>query len=116
MKAAALLAAAAVLLPLPLPAQTAFQPGGPTVTLAVTATTARVQVQASNNNQNMRLYNSGTVPVFVACGDVAVLATLATGMPVAPGTVEVIHCAQTHLAGIVATSTATLYATPGSGI
>jgi hypothetical protein len=116
MKAAALLAAAAVLLPLSLAAQVPFQPGGPTVTLAVTATTAKVQVQPSGNNKSIRVFNSGTVPVFIACGDSAITATTAAGMPIAPGTVEIIGCTVTHIAGIAASGTASVYLTPGNGM
>jgi len=98
-------------------AQTAFQPGGPTVSLAVTGTTARVQVQpAGTGSPNIRVYNSGTVAVFLACGDVAITALTTTGMPVAPGSVEIIHCGQTYVAGISAGTAATVYLTPGSGI
>jgi hypothetical protein len=117
MKAAAL-AAAAVLLPSIALAQnvSAFAPGGPTVTLAATATTARVQVQPSANNKSIRVYNAGTVAVFMACGDSAVTATTAAGMPIAPGTVEIIGCAQPYVAGIAASGTASVYLTPGNGI
>jgi hypothetical protein len=115
MKAATLLAMAAVSLPLAAAWGQAFAPGGNTVSLAVTGTTARVQVQTSNNNKAMRLFNSGTAIVFIVCGDVASTATLAAGMPVAPGTVEVVTCAQTHIAAISA-SAVTLYVTPGSGL
>jgi hypothetical protein len=94
----------------------AFSPGGATVNLAVTGTTGRVQVQAGNSSPNVRLYNSGTVAVFVNCGDAAVTATLAAGMPVAPGSVEVMACPQPYIAGIVTTGTATLYATAGAGM
>jgi hypothetical protein len=116
MKAAALLAAAAVLLPVHALAQVPFQPGLPTVTLAVTATTARVQVQPSGNNKSIRVFNSGTVPVFIACGDSAITATTAAGMPIAPGTVEIIGCTVTHIAGIAASGTASVYLTPGNGM
>ena len=97
--------------------QAAFQPGGNTVTLSVTGSTARVQIQASPpGNDNVRVYNSGTVPVFLSCGDVAVVAVAATSMPVAPGTVEVIRCGQTYVAGISAGTAATVYLTPGNGL
>lgn len=97
--------------------QTAFQPGGNTVTLSVTGATSRVQIQASGaGNQNVRIYNSGTVAVFLSCGDVAVTAATATSMPVAPGTVEVIRCGQQYVAGISAGTAATVYLTAGSGI
>jgi len=96
--------------------QVPFLPGGATVTLAVTGTTSRVQVQASAAAKAMRLYNSGTVAVFVTCGDVASVATVATGLPVAPGSVEVIGCAQQYIAGISGGTAATLYVTPGDGL
>ena len=99
----------------PASAQQAFAPSGPTVSLAVTGTTGRVQVQASAGN-NVRVYNSGTVAVFLACGDVTITATVAAGMPVAPGTVEVIGCPQTYVAGISGGTAATVYLTPGAGL
>jgi len=37
-------------------------------------------------------------------------------MPVAPGTVEVIRCGQTYVAGISAGTAATVYLTPGNGL
>ena len=111
------LLAAVLLMAGPACAQTAFQPGGNTVTLSVTGATARVQVQAPGaGNQNIRIYNAGTVAVFLACGDVAVTAATATSMPVAPGTVEVIRCGQQYVAGISAGTAATVYLTAGSGI
>jgi hypothetical protein len=96
-------------------ADTGFSPSGPTVTLAVTGTTARVQVQASSG-VNIRIFNSGTVPVFIVCGDSGSVATLATSMPVAPGTVEIIGCGQSYIAGISAGTAATVYLTPGNGL
>jgi hypothetical protein len=93
----------------------AFTPGGPTVSLAVTGTTGRVQVQSSAGG-NMRVFNSGTVPVFIACGDVNVTAAAASAMPIAAGTVEVIGCSQQYVAGISGGTAATLYLTPGFGL
>lgn len=111
-------AAALLLLAVPAGAQTAFRTdGAATVTLAATATTGRVQIQAAvGGTQNVRVYNAGTGAVFVNCGDVTVVATVAAGLPIAPGTVEIIGCNQTHIAGITSTGTATLYVTPGTGL
>ena len=67
-------------------------------------------------NTSVRLYNSGTVAVFVNCGDVTVVATTAAGMPIAPGTVEVLGCGKGYIAGISGGTAATLYLTPGAGI
>lgn len=113
--------AAALFLLLTAPAgaqQAAFRTdGAATVTLAATATTGRVQIQAAaGGTQNVRVYNAGTGAVFINCGDVTVVATTAAGLPIAPGTVEIIGCNQTHVAGITATGTATLYLTPGTGL
>jgi hypothetical protein len=93
-----------------------FMAGGPTVTLAVTGTTARVQVQATSASPALRVYNAGTVAVFLNCGDAAVTATVAAGMPVAPGAVEVVGSGQTYCAGISGGTAATLYVTPGDGL
>lgn len=94
----------------------AFAPGGATVSLAVTGATGRVQFQAGPTSKHVRIYNGGTVAVFIACGDVTVTAAVASAMPVAPGSVEVLGCAQTYIAGISAGTAATIYLTPGSGI
>jgi hypothetical protein len=112
-------AAAAMLLAVaPAGAQQAFRTdGAATAALAATATSSRVQIQtAVGGTQNARVYNSGTVPVFVECGAVTVVATVAASLPIAPGTVEIIGCNQTHIAGITSTGTATLYVTPGTGL
>jgi len=93
-----------------------FMAGGPTVTLAVTGTTGSVQVQATSASPALRVYNSGTVAVFINCGVSGVTATVAAGMPLAPGSVEVVGSGQTHCAAISGGTAATLYITPGSGI
>jgi hypothetical protein len=112
------IAAALLLLAAPANAQSAFRTdGAATVTLAATGTSARVQIQtAVGGTQNVRLYNAGTVAVFVECGTVTVVATVAASLPIAPGTVEIVGCNQTHIAGITATGTSTLYATSGTGL
>jgi hypothetical protein len=111
-----LLFAVLLLMPLVANADSAFGPGGNTVTLAVTGTTGRVQYQATPTHPNVRVYNAGTVAAFIACGDVSVVATTGSGMPVAPGTVEVVGCVGTYVAAITASGTASIYLTPGTGI
>ena len=113
-----LLTALLVLLAVPAAAQQAFRTdGAATVNLSATGTTSRVQIQtAVPGAPNARLYNSGSVAVFVNCGDVTVVATTAAGLPVAPGTVEVIGCQSTHIAGITTGTAATLYVTAGTGL
>lgn len=114
--AAALAALCFAAAPGPAPAQTAFSAGGSTVSLAVTGTTSRVQIRTGPTSSNVRIYNSGTVAVFVACGDATVVAAAASAMPIAPGTVEVLGCGQQYVAGISAGTAATLYITAGSGL
>lgn len=118
MNTRALLTAALLLVPAAAGAQQAFRwDGAATVTLAATATTGRAQIQtAAGGTQAVRVYNAGTGAVFVACGDVTVVATTAAGLPIAPGSVEVLGCNQTHIAGITSTGTATVYLTAGTGL
>jgi len=117
MKPSLLVAALCLAAVFPASAQNAFAPGGPTVTLSVTGATARVQVQTAANSPHFRIYNSGTVPAFIVCGDVASVATVAAGMPIAPASVEVLSCnLQQYVAGISAGTAATLYITPGDGL
>jgi hypothetical protein len=97
-------------------ADSAFVASGNTVSLAVTGTTGRVAVPTDAYNTSIRLYNSGTVAVFIACGDVTVVATTAAGLPVAPGTVEILGCGKGYIAGISGGTATTLYLTPGAGI
>jgi hypothetical protein len=96
--------------------QAAFAPGGATVSLAATTTTSRVAIQVGNHNKHVRIFNSGAATVFIQCGNADVEATTADSMPIAQGTVEVIGCAQSNVAGITSAGTATLYFTPGSGL
>jgi hypothetical protein len=105
-----------VLAAAPARAQSPFQASGNTVSLAVTGITGRVAVAVDAYNSAIRVYNAGTVPVFIACGDVTVTAVLATSVPVAPGSVEVLGCGKGYIAGISAGTAATLYLTPGAGI
>jgi hypothetical protein len=91
--------------------------GAPTVTLAATAISGRVQVQtAVGGTQNLRIYNAGSTVVFIECGTATVVATIAASLPIAPGSVEILGCNQTHIAGITSTGTGTLYVTPGTGL
>lgn len=90
----------------------AFIPGGTTVNIAATATTARVQIRTGPTSNYVRVYNAGSVPVFVGCGDVTILAVTTTSMPVAANGVEIVGCNQQYVAAVTST-TATVYFTPG---
>lgn len=98
-----------------------FSPVGATVNLAATTTTGNVALTAIHEtgigSKSVRLYNAGAVAVFVAFGTSAIAAVLATSIPIPPGGVEVFEVspAVTHVAGITASGTATIYATAGRG-
>lgn len=94
-----------------------FRPAiGGTVNLAATGTTSNVQISQTASPQDYRLYNAGTVPVFIREGGSSVTASLTTDTPIAPGAVEVLTLGATHVAGITAGTAATLYITLGDGI
>lgn len=92
-----------------------------TVNLSGTTSSSRVQVFLTTpgvtSEPVIRLYNAGTVAIFVEFGGSSVTAATTTGIPIAPGSVEAFRVdnSQTYVAGITASGTATLYATPGYG-
>lgn len=95
---------------------TPFRPdAAATVNLAVTTTTGRVQVLASARRRNFRIFNAGSVTVFVELGGSTVAAVATTAIPVAGGASLVLNNSgsNTYVAAITASSTATLYVTPG---
>jgi hypothetical protein len=94
----------------------AFAPGGATVNLTATAVTDIVQIQDGRNSRHIRIWNSGTVPVFVEFGDDAVEADAAVSMPIAPGNTEVLTCPFEYVAAITESGSAKLYITPGEGL
>jgi hypothetical protein len=94
----------------------AFGPDRATVNLTVTAASGRVQVLSAAYARHVRLYNAGPATVFVAFGTVAVVAAVATGMPIPPGAVEVVTSRSLYVAGITESGSATLYCTVGEGI
>ena len=97
--------------------QPAFRPDvAATVNLAATTASSRVQVQPSHQSRHVRIFNSGTVTVFIEAGDSTITASASTGMPIAAGTVEIISAPSGYIAAITSTGTATLYFTPGEGI
>lgn len=99
-----------------------FRPISSTVNIAAGTTTGNVAITSSGTpspaTSEVRFYNSGTVPVFVNFGGSGVTATLAAGMPIAPGATEAfgMEASQTHVAAITASGTATLYITTGDGL
>ena len=98
--------------------QPAFRPGpAATVNIAAGVASANVQLQTGNLYRHVRLYNSGSVTVFVEPGNASgITASLATGMPVAAGATEIVSWPFQYLAAITASGSATLYCTPGEGM
>lgn len=102
-----------------------FAFGGDTQAQAVTAVSSRLALgsSAGQSGKVVRIFNDGSVPVFVAPGGPTVNAVIPAGgtkgaMPIAPGreTGFTLAGGQTHLAFITATGTAAVYVTQGAGI
>ena len=103
-----------------------FFPLGATVNLEADTSSDSVALTAYDPSLGtVRIYNSGTVDVFVAFGTSGVTAALASGMPVKAGNTEVFGLGSTllradttpptHVAMITASDTATVYLTSGVG-
>lgn len=98
---------------------TPFTPTGSTVNLAVTGSTGAVALGTlGQGGSTVRIYNAGAATVFINFGISTVEAATATSIPVPAGAIEVysVGPSVTHVAGITASGTATLYATLGQGI
>lgn len=95
--------------------QAAFQPAH-TVTLNVSSTTSSIAAQPARERRHARLYNGGTVTVFIEIGDSSVVASTATGMPLPAGAVEIIGIGETNIAAVTASGSSVLYITPGQGV
>jgi hypothetical protein len=101
---------------------TVFTPVGATVNLSASDSTSNVALtpiggSTQSGSRSLTLFNSGSVTAFLAWGDSSVVATAAAGFPLPAGawcTVEISPGA-THMAGIVASGSATVYATSGRG-
>lgn len=90
-----------------------------TKTLSAGTTTANVQVldnATSSSNWNAYIYNAGTVAAYISWGGASVTASTSNGLPIPPGTFQVLTLNGAYIAAITASGTATLYITEGSGI
>jgi hypothetical protein len=99
------------LLALPAYAQSLVNINTPSTSLACTTSTGRTAYPvAAANAAYVRIYNAGTVPVFVESGSSSVNATTSDGF-LAPGAIEVFskNPNDTNLACITATGSATIY-------
>lgn len=95
--------------------QSVFSPSPTTATLS--ATTASSNVALTGVGSSIRVYNAGSVAVFIAWGSSATVAATTGGYPIAPGEIEIISLPgeTRYVAGITASGTATVYLTPGEG-
>lgn len=98
----------------------AFTPGS-TVKLTATTSTGAVALTGADGKlkRQVRLYNAGSVVVFVKIGASGVTAAT-TDMPLAPGVPELItvqdaNGSARYLAGITVSGSADVYATVGEG-
>ena len=95
-----------------------------TVNLSASNVSSRVEflptatINATDNLLTVRVYNSGTVVVFINFGGSSVTATTTTSMPMPPGWSEPfrVHPSETYCAGITASGTSTVYFTVGEGM
>lgn len=88
----------------------------PNKSVAIDATTASGSTQIGGG-KNVRIQNTGTVPVYIKFGGADVAATI-TDMPIMDNTTpELIRRPQgaTHVAAITAAGTATIIFTSGEG-
>lgn len=94
-----------------------FRPtGGATVNIDVGAASANILLTAG---VAQRIQNNGTATAWINFGpDNTVTATIAAGMPIGPGAIEIITppVGATYVAAIAAAATGKIHFTPGSGI
>lgn len=94
-----------------------FTPTGTTKNITASATTSSVALPVSTQSRSVRVYNATDVVVFLEFGISTVEAAVATSMPFGPGAVEYVEIgpAVTHVAGITAAGSGTVYFTEGFG-
>lgn len=99
--------------------QPAFSPeAGKTVNISASNVSANVQVRTNANahERHCRVFNSGSVTVFIATGPTGLTASATTDMPLAAGATEIIAMAGDFAAAITSSGTSTVYFTPGEGL
>lgn len=92
-------------------------PPAATVKLAATDATGRVAISTVQGHQ-IRIHNAGSSSVFVAFGDVTIVGSLTTSVPIPAGDIEVftIPLGTTYVAGICNTGeTTNVYFTRSNG-
>lgn len=94
-----------------------FSPAGDSATLSGDVTSTRVALGNVIHTHLLIANTSTTVTCFVKLGDSSVAATVAAGVPILPMQYLLLERnpqAHTHLAGITASSTASVIVTTGS--
>lgn len=89
----------------------------PSASISASTSNARTAYPANANQNGVRVYNAGSVPVFVKSGGSSVAATTSDQF-VAPGATVIFarDPNDTYLAAITASSTATVYFEPCSPV
>ena len=97
----------------------AFTPLLSTVNIVAATSTANVALgNTAGDAIDVRIFNAGSATVFVNFGGSSATAVLATSTPIPAGGVEIFSLGPsvTYVAAIVASSTHTIYFTPGMGV
>ncbi len=96
-----------------------FTPGS-SVRINVSASSQSTLITPTPGVRQVRVMNDGSATVWLAFGGSAVTATVATGLPLPAGAVEVLTIKKSdgpiYAAAIAAGATGYVYFTPGSGI
>ena len=91
-----------------------------TVNLSATSSTGRVQMYSEIGGRAAVIVTNpaGNPTVFINFGGSTVEATTSAGLPILAGTAQTftLGASQTHVAGITASGSGTIYFTPGEGI
>ncbi len=92
-----------------------FKPTGNTVNIAATTSTANVQIVSSNKPRQIAVFNSHTAIVYINFGGASVTAT-SSNMPIPANGWIIIDAGQAeYVAALAASSSGTIYFTPGVG-
>lgn len=94
-----------------------FSPAGDSATLSGTTSSSRVALGNAIHTHLLIANTSTTITAYVKLGDSTVTATVAAGVPILPARYLLLERnpqAHTHIAGITASSTASVIVTTGS--
>jgi len=97
-----------------------FAPGLVGVKISATASSSATKLNPATGTASgcpqLRIYNAGSVIVYVECGDSSVVAVKDTSLAIPPGAQVTITCNRRQYLGVITdSSTASVYVTPGYG-